>query len=111
MNYYPIRLSLIDKSRLIFTHVAPAEFVDMLASHLRDKVPVNNYFYIVGVEDFSFNYYGKENGEEYIANGNTRIPLSKGRSFIGSVLQKYSNNQFVEEYRDMKKVLSDPLNF
>lgn len=40
--YYPIRLSLIDKGRLAYTNVSPAEFVGMLASYLRDKVLVNN---------------------------------------------------------------------
>ncbi|HTI07342.1 MAG TPA: hypothetical protein VL832_02265 [Puia sp.] len=109
--FYPIRLSLIDKSRLVFTHVTPAEFVGMLASYLRDKVPVNNYFYIEGVEDFSFDYYGEENGDEYIANGNNRIPLSKGRSFLGSALQKFSNNPFVEEYHEMKNVFKNAADF
>jgi hypothetical protein len=102
---------LIDKSRLLFTHVTPAEFVGMLASQLRSDVPPNNYFYIVGFEDFSFDYYGEKDGEEYIENGNTRIPLTKSRSFIGSVLQKYSHNKFIEDYQDMKKALADPLNY
>jgi hypothetical protein len=108
MNNYPVRLSLIDKARIAYTRVDAAEFIGILATYLRDKVPVNNNFYIVGVDDFSFDFYGESGGEEYISNGPKRIPLAKSRSFATSLMNRFSNNEFVKEYQEMKKAITEP---